>query len=42
MVDGDIFMVVMNLVDGYDAYCEFGYRDLPSTMWSDVKLASEM
>lgn len=38
---GDIFMVVMDLVGGQDAYSEFRHRDLPSTVLNDVKHALE-
>ncbi len=41
MIAGDIFMVVMDLVDCLDAYREFGSKALPSTVLDDVKLALE-
>jgi tRNA A-37 threonylcarbamoyl transferase component Bud32 len=34
-------MVVMDFVDGRDAYHEFRHRDLPSTALNDVKLVLE-
>jgi RIO-like serine/threonine protein kinase len=41
LIMGDMFMVVIDLVDGRDAYREFRRRDLPSTVLDDVKLALE-
>ena len=41
LIIGDIFMVVMDLVVGRDAYHEFLHRDLPLTVLNDVKLALE-
>jgi hypothetical protein len=41
LITGDIFMVVMDLVVGQDAYHEFEDRDLPATVLNDVKLALE-
>ena len=38
MIVGEVFMVVMDLVDGRDAYREFGYRDL---LLDRVKLGLE-
>jgi len=34
---GGVFMVVMDFVDGRDAYNEFKHRDLPRTILEDVK-----
>jgi hypothetical protein len=42
LITGDIFMVVMDLVVGQDAYHEFLHRDLPSTVLNDVELALEI
>jgi hypothetical protein len=41
LIIGDIFMVIMDLVDGRDAFHEFLHLALPLTVLSDVKLALE-
>lgn len=38
---GNFFIVVMDLVDGQDAYYEFKDRELPPTVLNDVKVALE-
>ena len=38
-VVGGVYMVVMDFVDGRDAYNEFKHRDLPRTVLDDVKRA---
>ena len=38
-VAGGVFMVVMDFVDGWDAYSKFKYRDLPRTVLDDVQRA---
>jgi hypothetical protein len=41
LITGDIFMVVMDLVVGQDAYHEFEDRDPPATVLNNVKLVLE-
>jgi RIO-like serine/threonine protein kinase len=39
MISGGGFMVVMELVEGCDAYQKFKYKELPSAVMKDVELA---